>query len=158
VEKPAWVTPSDGKELMDAEDEPLPNLIGLAGTNTDSSGDLALRHDECLIQDKAEQTDEYMAIEQRRLVAAWEAYSRDTAQDIDRRRLAAAWNAPSWRKLWMAAEMSQAALSLTVAGLKRRYPEANEQEIRFRLALLLFDPQIAHDLCGREPEDHHDIA
>jgi hypothetical protein len=108
--------------------------------------------DEDLIQDQAEQTDEYIAIEQRRLAAAWEAYSRDTAPDVDRWRLAAAWNAPAWRKLWMAAEMSQAALSLTMAGLRHRYPEANEQEIRFRLALLLFDPQTAYELCGREPE------
>lgn len=102
-------------------------------------------------------SDELRAIEQRRLIAAWEAYSRDTTPDAERRRLAAAWSAPAWRKLWMAAEMSQTTKELTLAGLRRRHPEADEEEIRFQLALLLFDPEIAVRLCGREAAggEHH---
>lgn len=68
---------------------------------------------------------EHQVIEQRQLAASWEDYSRDTAPDIDRRQLAAAWNAPAWRKLWMAAEMSQVARDLTLAGLRRRHPNAD---------------------------------
>ena len=64
---------------------------------------------------------------------------------------------PAWRKLQVAAAMSQAARALTLAGLRHRYPDADEQEIRFRFAELLFGPEIAQDLCappdGQESDD-----
>jgi hypothetical protein len=115
------------------------------------------------------QDDEYLAslqrdddgkrkAEQRRLIAEWEVHSRDTAPEIDRRRLAAAWSAPAWRKLWMAAEMSQAVRDLTLAGLRRRHPDADKQEIRFRFASLLFGSQVAHHLFPRFEEQDSDAA
>ncbi len=79
----------------------------------------------------------------------WEVYSRDTAPESDRRRLTLARNTPAWRKFQMAAEMSQAARALTLAGLRHRHPDADEQEIRFQFATLLFGPEIARDLCAR---------
>jgi hypothetical protein len=103
-------------------------------------------------------SDEDLEIRQRRLAAVWESYSRDTPPDIDRRRLASAWNAPAWRKLWMAAEMFQAARDLTLAGLRHRHPDADEQELRLRLASLLFGPQIAHDLCTQEHQEKNSDA
>jgi hypothetical protein len=102
--------------------------------------------------------DNELIAEQHRLITEWEVYSRDTAPEIDRRRLAAAWNAPAWRKLRMAAEMSQAAQELTRAGLRQRYPDAAENEIRFRLASLLFGPQIAHRLCIKYEEKSPDAV
>jgi len=106
---------------------------------------------------------EQKAIEQRQLATSWEDYSRDTAPEIDRRRLAAAWSAPAWRKLWMAAEMSQTVRDLTLAGLRRRHPDADEREIRFRFASLLYGPEVARHLCPefeeKDPEalncDHY---
>lgn len=92
-------------------------------------------------------SDEDAEIEQRRLITVWETYSRDTAPDVDRRRLAAAWETPTWRKLQMTLEMSQAALDLTRAGLRHRHPDADEEEIRYRLACLLFGIQTANRLC-----------
>lgn len=79
----------------------------------------------------------------------WEVYSRDTAPEIDQRRLAAARNTPAWRKFQMAVEMSQAARALTLAGLRHRHPDADEQEIRFLFATLLFGSEIARALCAR---------
>ena len=38
------------QQVLPVEDEPLLALIGLAGTDTDSPGDLAERHDEYLAQ------------------------------------------------------------------------------------------------------------
>ena len=103
--------------------------------------------------------DEELTTELHRLISSWEVYSRDTDPEIERRRLALAWKAPPWRKLWLAAEMSQAARALTVAGLRHRYPEADEEEIRFRLAVLLFGPETARQICSREPEgEPHDPA
>ena len=90
--------------------------------------------------------------ELRRLAASWEDYSRDTVPDIDRRRLAASWSTPAWRKLWMAAEMSQVVRDLSLAGLKHRHPDADEHELRVRLAWLLFDPTTARHLCEPRAE------
>ena len=38
------------QEVLPVEDDPLLRLIGMAGTDADSPGDLAARHDEYLIQ------------------------------------------------------------------------------------------------------------
>jgi hypothetical protein len=105
-----------------------------------------------------ESLDEGLPSEIRRLIAEWEIYSRDTTAEIDRRRLTAAWSAPAWRKLQMAADMSQVAQELTLAGLRRRHPDAEESEIRFRLASLLFGPEIAHELCARSREKDPDAS
>jgi len=103
--------------------------------------------------------DERLTIEQQRLISSWEIYSRDTAPDIERRRLALARKAPPWRKLWLAADMSQAVRALTLAGLRHRYPKADEDEIRLRLAVLLFGAETAKRLCGKEPDgEPHDTA
>jgi hypothetical protein len=42
------------EKVLPLEDEPLLGLIGLAGTDTDSPGDLAARHDDYLIQAQEE--------------------------------------------------------------------------------------------------------
>jgi hypothetical protein len=104
-------------------------------------------------------SDEDAEIEQRRLITVWETYSRDTASDIDRRRLAAAWETPSWRKLQMTLEMSQAALDLAQAGLRHRHPDLNEDELRYRLACLLFGIHTADRLCPQQSQEEtsHDV-
>jgi hypothetical protein len=118
---------------------------------------MTAQHDEYLASVQEDDDGKRMA-EQRRLIAEWEVHSRDTAPDMDRRRLAAAWSAPAWRKLWMAAEMSQVARDLTLAGLKRRHPDADRQEIRFRFASLLFGSQVARHLCPGSEEQDSDAA
>jgi hypothetical protein len=47
---------------VDAEHEPLLNLVGLAGIGTDSPSDLAARHDEYLIQAQEENDGKRSAI------------------------------------------------------------------------------------------------
>jgi hypothetical protein len=95
-----------------------------------------------------ESLDEGLPPEYRRLIEEWEIHSRDTTAEIDHRQLAAAWKAPAWRKLQMAAELSQVARDLALSGFRRRHPDADEQEIRFRFASLLFGIQLATQLCG----------
>lgn len=96
--------------------------------------------------------------EQHSLIERWEIYSRDTSQEIEQRRLAAAWGTPPWRKLWMAAEMSQVAMNLTRIGLRQRYPDAEEAEIHYRLAELLYGPETARALCREHAKktNNHD--
>lgn len=118
---------------------------------------MAARHDEHLASPQEDDAGKRMA-EKRRLITEWEVHSRDTAPEIDRRRLAAAWSAPVWRKVWMAAEMSQAVRDLTLVGLRHRHPDADEQEIRFRFASLLFGLQVARHLCPAFEEQDSDVT
>lgn len=134
--------------------EPVHTVNGLGGADSDNPDDQAGQHADRVTYTQEENS----KIQQRRLVAEREAFSRDTSDDIDRRRLAAAWSAPEWRKLHMAAEMSQAAQALTLAGLRRRHPEADDRELRLRLATLLFGAEIARGLCAPEPEPRESDA
>lgn len=98
-------------------------------------------------------SEDYSEIEQRRLTTIWQSRSRDTSRDIAHRRLAAAWSTPAWRKLQMALEMSQTALNLAQAGVRHRHPDASEDEIRYRLACLLFGTRKADLLCSPRTQE-----
>jgi hypothetical protein len=57
--------------------------------------------------------------------------------------------APVWRKMEMLAALNAAANSLALAGLRLRFPQASEAELRFRLAELLLGTELARKVCGR---------
>lgn len=58
--------------------------------------------------------------------------------------------APSWRKMEMLAGLNAFARALAMAGLRQRYPEVGEAEIRYHLADLLLGSDLARKVCGEE--------
>ncbi len=56
--------------------------------------------------------------------------------------------APSWRKMEMLASLNAAAKSLALAGLRQRFPQAREGELRRRLADLLLGEDLARKVYG----------
>jgi len=56
------------------------------------------------------------------------------------------------RKMEMLAQLNQAARLLALAGLRARYPQATEAELRRRLADLLLGEELARKVYG-EPFD-----
>lgn len=56
--------------------------------------------------------------------------------------------APTWRKLEMLAQLNASAQMLALSGLRQRYPNANESELRRRLAGLLLGDEIAKKVYG----------
>lgn len=54
----------------------------------------------------------------------------------------------AWRKLEMLAQLNAAARILALSGLRQRHPEANENELRRRLASLLLGDEIAQKVYG----------
>lgn len=56
--------------------------------------------------------------------------------------------APSWRKFAMVSQLNQTVRTLAISGLRRRYPEAGEPEIRRRLADILLGPELAEQVYG----------
>ncbi len=59
--------------------------------------------------------------------------------------------APVWRKMEMLAQLNAAAHGVALAGLRRRYPQANDAELRRRLADLLLGPDLAVKVYGELP-------
>jgi hypothetical protein len=53
---------------------------------------------------------------------------------------------PPWRKLEMVDDLNRAVRSLTWEGLRLRHPEADETELRRRLALLLLGAEMSNKI------------
>jgi len=60
--------------------------------------------------------------------------SRDTHPDAQRKQIELLRLLPSWRRLELAVQMTQACYSLALTGLKQRHPEASVAELDRRLA------------------------
>jgi hypothetical protein len=56
--------------------------------------------------------------------------------------------APGWRKLQMVEELNRNTRMLLLAGLRYRYPNANETELKRRLADLILGPELAAEVYG----------
>jgi len=56
--------------------------------------------------------------------------------------------APAWRKLEMLAQLNSSARLLALSGLRQRYPQAGEGELRRRLAGLLLGEELARKVYG----------
>ncbi len=56
---------------------------------------------------------------------------------------------PAWRKMEMLVSLNGAARELALAGLRRRYPQAGEDELRRRLADLLLGEELALKVYGK---------
>lgn len=56
--------------------------------------------------------------------------------------------APAWRKLEMLAQLNASARTLALSGLRQRYPNASEGELRRRLVGLLLGDEIAKKIFG----------
>jgi hypothetical protein len=56
--------------------------------------------------------------------------------------------APHWRKLEMVAQLNQSIKLLSLIGLRDRYPDENERQLRRRLASLPLGEDLAHNAYG----------
>jgi hypothetical protein len=59
---------------------------------------------------------------------------------------------PIWKKLQQVADTSAAMKQFAIAGLRRRYPQANEGELKQRLAAILLDREIVVKMYGWDPK------
>lgn len=72
----------------------------------------------------------------------------DTSPEAEEIQLTLWRQAPAWRKLEQMARLNRMARQLALAGLRRRHPEASEQELRRRLADLILGPDLAERVYG----------
>lgn len=55
------------------------------------------------------------------------------------------------RKMQMVAQLNASARLLAMAGLRSRFPQASESELRFKLAVLLLGDELAQKVYGELP-------
>ena len=59
---------------------------------------------------------------------------------------------PDWRKFQLLNDMIITGRKLALAGLRERFPNASQDELRRRLATLLLGRQLAMEVYGPEPD------
>jgi hypothetical protein len=72
----------------------------------------------------------------------------DTSPEIEQVQLELLRQAPPWRKVAMVDQMNQTVRTLALSGLRQRYPQADPDELRRRLADLLLGPALAAKVYG----------
>ena len=72
----------------------------------------------------------------------------DTRPEAERVQIELLRQAPAWRKLEMVGQMNRTVRTLALSGLRQRYPQATPEELRRRLADLLFGPALAVRVYG----------
>jgi len=77
-------------------------------------------------------------------------YYSDTDPKIEALQVQLLRTAPPWRKMEMLAGLNASARSLALAGLRLRYPDASEDEIRRCLAKLLLGSELSQKVLGDE--------
>jgi len=85
-------------------------------------------------------------------VAGYKTQSRDTSPKVERFLIEAYRKMTPIEKINRVMQMSQACSDLARAGILSRYPNANEQEVRLRLAALRLDRKTMINAFGWDPK------
>ena len=80
------------------------------------------------------------------------SYYSDTHPRMEALQVKLLRDTPPWRKMEMLAELNKAARELALAGLRQRYPDADETALLRHLANILLGPDIARKVYA-EMED-----
>lgn len=72
----------------------------------------------------------------------------DTSLEAEAVLIAGLRKLPPWRKFEMVGELNAAVRQMMMHGLRQRHPQADEAELRRRLADLLLGPELAERVYG----------
>ncbi len=61
-------------------------------------------------------------------------------------------NRPIWKQFRQVGSLNRMTRAFAMAGIRQRYPEASEEEVRRRLAAVLFDRETVIKVFGWDPE------
>jgi hypothetical protein len=76
----------------------------------------------------------------------------DTDTDAERLLIDLARKTPVWEKFQQVANATEACLAFARAGIRSRYPDASEKEVKLRLAALVLDRETVMRVYGWDPE------
>lgn len=76
----------------------------------------------------------------------------DTDEATERRLIELARNAPLWKKFQQVSDTRETTKKFALLGLRRRYPQATEGELKKRLAAIFLDRELVVKVYGWDPE------
>jgi hypothetical protein len=76
----------------------------------------------------------------------------DTDPETERLLIELSRNRPIWRQFRQVGALNRMTRAFAMAGIRQRYPEATEEEVRRRLAAVLFDRETVIKVFGWDPE------
>lgn len=78
--------------------------------------------------------------------------SADTPPEIEALLLAGYRQMPEWRKLHCIADLNAGLRAMQWEELRQRYPQADERELKLRLAARWIEPELMRQAFGWDPE------
>lgn len=78
----------------------------------------------------------------------WREMHMDTTPEVEAIQFAFYRTAPTWKKLEMMTDLNHSMRALAMSGLRKRHPNATADELRYRLAELLYGAEIAEIMCS----------
>ena len=76
----------------------------------------------------------------------------DTTPEAERVRIQILRSMPDWRKFKLLNDLIMTSRELALAGLRERFPDADEKELRRRLASVLLGSELSSKAYGPEPD------
>jgi hypothetical protein len=76
----------------------------------------------------------------------------DTDEQTERVLIELVRRMPDWKKFQQIADLTEAVRELAMLGLRDQYPQASEEELRFRFAAIVLGRDLAGKVCGRHLE------
>jgi len=76
----------------------------------------------------------------------------DTDPETERLLIELSRNRPIWKQFRQVGALNRMTRAFAMAGIRQRYPEATEEEVRRRLAAVLFDRKTVIKVFGWDPE------
>jgi hypothetical protein len=78
--------------------------------------------------------------------------SPDTSPEVERIMIEGYRKMPAWRKLQQVGDLTQLVCQLAINDIRRRYPLANEREVKLRLASRWLEPELMRKAFSWDPE------
>ena len=76
----------------------------------------------------------------------------DTDPEVERKLIELTRAMPDWKKIEQVFSLIETTRALSMAGLRKRYPQASEEELKKRLAALVLDRETVIKVYGWDPE------
>jgi hypothetical protein len=80
------------------------------------------------------------------------ALSPDTPPEVEKIMIEGYRKMPMWKKLQQVRELSQLVYQLAMNDVRRRYPQADEREVKLRLASRWLEAELMRKAFGWDPE------
>ena len=87
-------------------------------------------------------------------VSGYRTQSADTSREIEELQFEHWRGLASWQKFQLVFDVTAAAETVCLSGIRSRYPSASERELQLRLFALKYGRQLSIDVWGWDPLEH----